>query len=344
METIWEHSIDSEVQRLIHCAHQISIGFYQINGFVILPTGSDQISGHIVSFPKLDYCSIPRFWSDVAKIETTHIPFEIPSKLFIDTKSLLEKSNIKPSRDQKNLKTIWEKHQDKIMETIYSLIPYKSSLITSLKIITTNFGTTMSFNSLSHGQVALYLRTDQNISTIVEGILSSLTRSDITQKLEGSWSESEMVVDWLISCTKLASVLRSTDSDYLKKSLTLKNIRSQQDGQLNEISQAFLNQIGSPSASNIFSLNKNNQPLVRNKPIKDLTQKEERILSLLITSSPGLVKYDDIGNVLFGENEDSFSLYAITKTIQRLRDKLETNGVSGSHIQTIRRRGYLLVK
>ena len=61
----------------------------------------------------------------------------------------------------------------------------------------------------------------------------------------------------------------------------------------------------------------------------------------LIRNSNTVTEIDDIGSVIF-KSEDNFSLYAISKTIQRLRDKLEANGISGSYIQTLRGKGYLL--
>ena len=75
----------------------------------------------------------------------------------------------------------------------------------------------------------------------------------------------------------------------------------------------------------------------------DLTAREKDLLALMIKKGSSLTTVDEVAEILFKENEDAFSLQAIAKQIQRLRDKLEANGVSGSFIQTKRGQGYLLV-
>ena len=54
-----------------------------------------------------------------------------------------------------------------------------------------------------------------------------------------------------------------------------------------------------------------------------------------------MVEIDKLSDIIFNEGEE-FSLWAIAKVVQRLRDKLEQNGVSGSFIQTLRGQGYAL--
>lgn len=61
----------------------------------------------------------------------------------------------------------------------------------------------------------------------------------------------------------------------------------------------------------------------------------------LIKNSNNVVSFDQISDIIF-VNEEKFSLFALAKFIQRLREKLEMNGISGSFIQTLRGKGYLL--
>jgi len=83
--------------------------------------------------------------------------------------------------------------------------------------------------------------------------------------------------------------------------------------------------------------------LIRQKQIENLAPRDKEILRLLVSKSPNIVTVDEIADILFAANQNAFSLFAIAKFIQRLRDKLEENGVSGSFIQTERGKGYLLV-
>mgnify|MGYP001578352634 FL=1 len=86
-----------------------------------------------------------------------------------------------------------------------------------------------------------------------------------------------------------------------------------------------------------------NLDTIKNIPQDNFTPRERDILSLLLTRSPAPVTMDSLGDILFKDNLDAYSEYAIDKTIQRLRDKLEASGISGSYIQTKRGEGYLLV-
>ena len=66
-----------------------------------------------------------------------------------------------------------------------------------------------------------------------------------------------------------------------------------------------------------------------------------KILTRLVENKGVIVTPDDISIVL-GMTEETFSLYAVSKAIQRVRDELEKNKLSATYIQTFRRGGYML--
>ena len=72
-----------------------------------------------------------------------------------------------------------------------------------------------------------------------------------------------------------------------------------------------------------------------------MNTKEKKVMYELIKNSNNIVRFDTISDILF-EDSENFSLFAQAKVIQRLREKLEKNGISGSFIQTVRGKGYLL--
>lgn len=90
----------------------------------------------------------------------------------------------------------------------------------------------------------------------------------------------------------------------------------------------------------IFEI-KNNQIFVKGKPnnvILSLTQ--EKILLFLITNRQKIVSFDEIADLIWGKDSyDKFSEYALTKTIQRLREKISSMDVFPQIIQTVRKRG-----
>ena len=121
---------------------------------------------------------------------------------------------------------------------------------------------------------------------------------------------------------------------------TLKGIRIKEQARLIQESEEFYKKLGIPSFEKPFGYN-GLIPELFGKPIENLTNTEKKVLLNLTKNSNTVTQVDDLGNIIF-DTEENFSLYAIAKTIQRLRDKLEENGISGSYIQTLRGKGYVL--
>ena len=185
----------------------------------------------------------------------------------------------------------------------------------------------------------MYLRQDQGIHAIAEAIITSLTRVDIYEKLEGLWQESEIITDFLVTESSIAKVLQKFEKAE-KYIPTLKGVRIKEQAKLLAESDEFYVKLGIPSFTKPFGYN-GLIPELFGKPVANLTETEKKVLLSLIRKSNTVTEIDELGEVMF-KSDDNFSLYAISKTIQRLRDKLEENGISGSYIQTLRGKGYLL--
>ncbi len=341
IKTVWEYSMETEARRLLHCAHQIVAGFYRVNNFKVLPYPAKIENSLTVTFPDLPYIQIPRFWEQVKKIDVDDFPIQVNPALLLQIINLLEKANL-PVADYKKTKILWGKAGGEILNEIYRIIPSKKDQIEEIIVYPTSFGTSSSFNHFgkkAKGKVIMYLREDQGIATITEAILTSLTREDIYRKFDGLWQESEIISDWLISESALNGILQKYEE---KNSFipTIKGVRAKQQASLQQKSNDFYKKLGLPTEQRIFNLN-GLIPQIYKKPVENLTLVEKTLLKLLIQKANTTVTFDELANILFA-SEDDFSLWAMAKTIQRLRDKLETNGVSGSYIQTSRGHGYLL--
>lgn len=334
----WEYSAKSESERLLHSAHQIAVGFYHVNNFIVLPYTSKLKNVNLVTFPDLPFVKIKRFWDEVKKVDITTLPIKCPKKLLDETIELFSKSNIAAPNYTKT-KTVWNKAQDEIIKEVYKIIPSKKDKIKKIIIYPTKFGTSCSFNRINKkGEIIIYLREDQGIATLVEAIITSLTRQDIYQDLDGIWQESEIITDWLITQSSLSEIIAKYDKGPFLP--TLKGVRIKQQAKLIEESDEFYKKLGLPTAKNIFGLN-GLVPEIDKKPLENLSPTEKIILRLLIQKAGGVVKFDEFANEIF-KNDESYSLYAISKNIERLRNKLEQNGISGSYIQTLRGKGYVL--
>jgi hypothetical protein len=341
IRTFWEYSIETETLRILHTAHQIAVGFYRVNNFqVIKPTRNIKPNSQAVLFPDLNYIIIPRFWEKVKRINVKTTPMKVNPKLFENTMQFLsDKSLIEPNFLK--AKDLWEKHSAEILNDIFVIIPDKKHVIKSIKIFPTSYGTTSSFSftPTGKGEMFIYLRQDQGIYAITEAILTCLTKKDVYEELSGEWSESELLVDWLLLKSPISKVLERYEPETNFVS-TLRAIRAKQNARLIKESDDFYNKLGLHINKSFFNI-KGKSPIINQRAAENLTQAESLILKLLIEKANSVVKTDDIANLMF-KAEDDFSLYAISKQIERLRNKLEANGVSGSYIQTLRGQGYLL--
>ena len=179
----------------------------------------------------------------------------------------------------------------------------------------------------------------ERLFSITEAILSAITRHAVYEDLDGLWSESELLVDWLLMKSSLSPVLKKYQRETTFMP-TVKYTRMKQSAKLMKQSEEFYRHLGVPISENVFGL-KDGRPAIAGRPMENFSPREQKILGLLIQRGNNLVTIDEISRLIFDTEED-FSLWAIAKTIQRLRDKLEQNGVSGSFIQTLRGQGYVL--
>lgn len=341
IKTTWEYSFDTETLRILHTAHQIAVGFYRANNFLVFPPERKiKIDSQIVLFPDLTYTSIPRFWDNVKKIDIKSTPIKVGSELFEATKVLISES-VLPEPKFIRVENLWEKHSQEILEEIFVIIPDKKHVIKHIKIFPTSYGTSASFSyaPTQKGEMFIYLRQDQGIYAITEAILTTLTRKEVYEELSGGWSESELLVDWLTSKTIITNILKKYEpiTDFVP---TLKATRVMQNAKLLKESDEYYKELGIPTLDKPFSLS-HIGPEINNVAIENLTHTEKVILSEFIKKANEIVSADDLANLMF-KSEENFSLYAISKQIERLRNKLEENGISGSYIQTLRGQGYLL--
>ena len=93
MKTFWEYSLEIEAKRVLHCAHQMVVGFYRINNFYVLPLNSNNYSSNVVLFPDLPCTKIPRFWEKTKRIDITNLPIKTDKRVVEEVKSFLKENN-----------------------------------------------------------------------------------------------------------------------------------------------------------------------------------------------------------------------------------------------------------
>jgi hypothetical protein len=337
MKITWDWSLESETHRVVDSARQIGNGFFHLQHFLALPWSKDTKYLHSgVYLPSLNYRAIPGFWTKSSKLTTGCYPLDIPTELAQPIKSELSNLHL-ISPDTTKLKELTESTLPQVIQFIRNLSP-NSNLPTHLTIHPTCFGTGGSFAwNKEHNEIIIFLRSDRGIKTIVECLLTCILRKDAMDQLAATWSETEFLIDWLVESSSLSPLLPA-DPSWLG---TLKHTRFTPSATTLKLSHDFLIQIGATLDSQHSFTIKENVVSFNGQKLENLTTRESAILTILISKSPVPISNDEIGNILFNSDE-KFSLSAITKTIERLRTKLETMGISRHYLATASGVGYYL--
>lgn len=333
--TSFTHSPELEARRILFVAGSLSRGWYQKHNFLILPEIAHRAPSSQVILPNLPYATIPRFWESVAKLKLV-TPQLAPTTLLAATESLC-KPTYKPKLYIKHLSELevsYNQVKDNFWNTLFTLFPSYRSRVKDITIISSQYGSSSSFN-LARGQdssITIYLRSDAKIDKLLWSILATLFRSKMQDEQKYSWEEVEAVIDWLMSESSLAAKLPHPHP-------TLTNLRAYQLSKYRQISEKYLASLG---ISGVLRLEKHgNSYLYGDAKITDLTTKQQILLDLLLVKRGITVSYDEIAASLWPSNDD-WSLYALTKEVQRLRDKIKSYGISTPIILAHRKKGYSL--
>jgi DNA-binding winged helix-turn-helix (wHTH) protein len=188
--------------------------------------------------------------------------------------------------------------------------------------------------------IVMYLRSDKKLIDIVRSVVLSITRRTVFEEYKGLWGESQVLAEWLVRETPLRDVLISHGCN-LDSALLIPATRTSSLVGNQRTDKDYYIKLGVPVFNKGFHKNETGQLLFENKRLKGLSIAEKKLLELFIAKKPDIVSVDEIADYMF-KKDDDFSLYAISKAVQRLRDALEFNGISGSHITTIRNKGFSL--
>ncbi len=334
--TTFKYSSHTEALRILFTAKKIAIWQYQTHKFLVLPDLSKNSPANTIHFPQLDYTSIPNFWSDVKKVKEATPP-TAPENLIAKTRELIEGSEQGLISDAqiRSLQDNWQGIENQVWEDIKYILPTRFKLLKKLIIYPTRYGTRSSYSLVTPKSPILhiYLRIDTPPGTFITSIISGLIRKPLQSKLHFTWEESTAATNAFVLISRLSRHCENYQS-------TLASTKSIQQANLAKRSQDYLSQLGF-GYKNLWGEVGNNI-YFNNKIISNLTRQEFQILSLLIKHSPKTVSFDKLGNKLW-PNPDNFSLWGITKAIQRLRTKLTQNNISPHTIQAHRKCGYSLV-
>lgn len=324
---------DTEADRIIYTSRCIADGFYKDKGFLVLPEAQGLINPNIVILPQLNYWNYPDYWkyvSDLALSIPTNPP--APLKQFILTQLKNHKTR---DLDEvaKRFKDQWKVKESLFWKEFNSIFLGEKMGLKSVEVRITNFGTISSFNDYDPqiGKFSCYIRKDRGISELPSMIILSVLKNKYSDTL--SWDERMAIKEFLMTNTKLAKIFPAHKPVY-------PNL-NKYDPKLKNISTKYLKKLKVIYKHKPINIVENEIYIKGSKTKTIFTKKDKRILKEL-TNSNSVVSFDSIADLIWKGDDQNYSLWAINKAMQRLRNKLAKEGLPKDCLKTIRKQGYLL--
>ncbi len=330
-ETIWEHTKENEIQRMVLVARMIRSYFYQKKGFQVLPKIATK-SVNTIYFPNLPIVHHQYFWECIQ--DNVFWDQQLPEPLYKEIYAQLP-DTIAPTIQQIE----WEKIAPHFWKTIQQFLPEVYSKLSKVIIRQTAIGSLASGirrTKEESGTITVYLRFDADISHIASAIfIASLDHTRKDGLLYGySWEERQSVGDFLLTHTSLAELFPNHES-------TMKAVRSNISESLTRDTKLYLTELGYPPKK-LFSVNDQQQILVNEEPLH-LRPQEQHIMELLIEKRNQIVSTNSLATKLWEkESNKKYSLYAISKVVERLRKQIQAIGIYPGVIETRRGLGFVL--
>ncbi|EKD57346.1 MAG: hypothetical protein ACD_57C00339G0002 [uncultured bacterium] len=312
------------------------MGLYQNNGFKVLPYLAKN-AYQTVYFPGLPYPN--SFWSYLSKSANLDFGHSYHHKAEKMAETLVGKFLTSKTQGSKlkSIRTSWLINQPVIWRQLsrYSLLMKVVPRIARITVLMSPLGTPSSYCPLKkRGNLFLNLtlRSDCGLPLLVYSLICSLYKITTQQKAElGTRAHYErQAVAKFILRNDFKGPLGQVDANQVL--ITKK---------MSQDSKAYLAKLGlgnhPGSKTSVAAL------LNTGNGFSHLSVQEKKVLLTLLKHKNTLVTYDQLANVLWAEAEDKFSLYAIAKLLQGVRQKIRDMGIHNPVIKTSRGQGYILI-
>lgn len=327
MDILWQFSKKEQIRRYLFCAQHIQDGFYQKMKFYVLPFVPEKFRDRIVYFP-----FISSFLKIFAKTKLINMNTVIPKNVRNDIWKKAEKDYAKTKLHLEQLQNEW----NIIKKKFITFLKDKNLNIQERIVISpTLFGTCGQYSMAKEGTLSIHPRFDRKTEDVLQLILAAIYHTKILSKTVPCKSIELLNKNlWYKLQKQLIQVSSLLKSDIHKSSKgMLRILYSNFAGNLAQKSVEYLKTLGYPLKSEIENI----------KQIKFLTKNERKVLERLIEKRNKIVTFDEISDLIWGKQSvEKYSLYAITKLIERVRKQIRKNGIAIGPIHTQRAKGYLL--
>ncbi len=301
----FDTSRESQANYLCFVASEIATRDHANRGFTVLPY---LIPGNTkaIYFPDLNYPH--KFWRLIKRYGKRDFSNSYPKDIYDIANSLLPHKNF-PHLKINQYNIFWKE--------IAKLKIFNNIRLKKITVLLTDFGPGSSFY-YKNSCLNLSFRVDRSPITLYRSIISGLTLAKYGKpgKSDEKWWQNRFY------------------SEFVSKELL----------HAMNISNSFI----SPSPKDIINSKKYLQKLGlgKFKKIKEVnlnrfSPQEKSVLMVLLNKN--MLTTDEIAQILWKENwEEKYSLWAITKLVQKIREKIKKLGGNPDQIGTIYGKGYCL--
>ncbi len=335
MKTKFESCPVTEIERIVHASCVTASGFYNRNGFVVLPKTDESCREVVVVIPDADFRSIPYYWQRVMVIPT-QFPIAVPHDLVRDLEKLVGKEavGVTPARLNYWIES-WQRVDATFWQVVSLFFPEEIGYVKQIEVRVSKYGTSSSFSFLERkrGQkLIVYVRDDSGVAEIAESIVTALLYPD--RELYGfSWSRREAIVDFFMTRKEMRGLFphyKPTLSGMARVTMSLK-----------EKSELHMRKIGVIYGQRKIEILSGILFVQDRNVDNEFGPLERKVIGILCAKQGELVTFDEIEDAMWGVGEMK-SLWAITKLLQRIRKKFVKIGLPANCLRTLRGRGYVL--
>lgn len=339
MKIKWVYEKNNDIYRLNYTFSRIFGGFYINRGIPLMPISVKSNEKKVVKLPDCEFDEILKYRN---KFLYPHDKYKIVENVDVDIYSIF--SVIAGNEMGFESVRLVEKRFDEVKTKFEKFCAqfFANIDLTNVEITVypTHYGTQSSYDILlpSQSSLGIFFRNDSSLEDLVSVILSGLFYYNLQENYLASWMESQTLIYWLMQETSLVNIL-GLDRSKLKDSMIYK-IKNGYSKQVRDISEKLNSKLR-------LNLKRIRFELIQDKIFKDgkevvgLVEWEKNVLKYFLKNQDRIIEYNQISNVL-NIHDDDYSLWAIAKRIQRLRDKMDELGLGGYIIQNVRGKGFML--
>jgi hypothetical protein len=316
MKISWEFDLKSQVNRYADAVGSTINGFYQSHRFYILPFMPEKFRDRVVLLPLTNYLK-----RSVGQKKIVKINKQEHGEIITLTKSFYEKR-----------KTVITKLEEDYCNTINmactKILTYFPEAKNIKVVIKPSLWGSVGSYSLDKNKILITPRYDRSIENVYMLLVTALTHhikfghNNNLDNNPKTWRQKQLMASGY----------------HIKLGFT-----ERPQGMVTILDNSYSANLALESRKYCKKLGLSFKSTLKEKPLNSLSPKEKDLLSYLLENNNSIVNFDDIARVIWNDKADQkFSLYAITKTIERLRKKLKAAGFEENFIHTQRGVGYFL--